>query len=151
MTWFDTQHYSQLRACDMFHSPCWGPVQVNVTHSFPAELYKCDTGAWQTCSGLCWLTLCRDTEVRCHSSAFSSKDITETDYLAGDWAVLIIQSGCLVQIYPIISTVIQSEVTVCCDSPVKGLGLWWIVVITVTLGGSRTAGDNLLSALPVTE
>lgn len=65
-----------------------GPVQADVTHNVQqllAELYKfstCET-AQQTCSGLCWwhrmtaalcwLTPCR---VRCHSSAFYSKDIT---------------------------------------------------------------------------
>ena len=129
----------------------------------PAELYKfgtCET-AQQTCSGpgwwhtltaaLRWLTPCRDIKVRCHSEAFYSKDITKTDYLARHWAFLIIQSGLLVQIDPVIFIVIWSEVTICCDSPVKGLGLWWIVVITVTLSSSHTAGDSYLSAFPPTE
>lgn len=161
------QHYTHMHA----HTHIWswhitlflvGPVQADVTHNVQqllAELYKfstCET-VQQTCSGLCWwhrmtaalcwLTPCR---VRCHSSAFYSKDITKTDYLAEDWAFLITQSGLLVQIYPIIFAVISSEVTVCCDSPVNGLGLWWIVVITMTVGGC-TAGDNSLSALPVRE
>lgn len=160
------QHYTSTHThthtSDPYTLHSVGPVQADVTHNvqqFLAELYKfstCET-VQQTCSGLCWwhrmtaalcwLTPCR---VRCHSSAFYSKDITKTDYLAEDWAFLITQSGLLVQIYPIIFAVISSEVTVCCDLPVNGLGLWWIVVITMTLGGC-TAGDNSLSALPVRE
>lgn len=54
----------------------------------------------------CWLILFRDIEVRCHSGAFHSTDITKTDYLVGDWAFLITRSACLFLIYPIIFTVI---------------------------------------------
>lgn len=54
----------------------------------------------------CWLMLFRDIEVRCHSGAFHSTDITKTDYLVGDWAFLITRSTCLFSIYPIIFTVI---------------------------------------------
>lgn len=144
----DTLHSSWWDQC----RPMWRTMCNNFLLSFTnlahARLYSrhvlvcVDDIGW-----LCWLTPCR---VRCHSSAFYSKDITKTDYLAEDWAFLITQSGLLVQIYPIIFAVISSEVTVCCDSPVNGLGLWWIVVITMTVSGC-TAGDNSLSALPVRE
>lgn len=51
-----------------------------------------------------------------------------------------------VQIYPLIFAVIQSEVPICCDSPVK-----WIRPVMDSFNNSDPAGDNDLSAFPRAE
>lgn len=143
----------------MFQSPCWDQRSQHGTQCAAVSiqplqiLARCDWHVLVSAADILWLLRCAVSRSAgtLKSDAIVAHFTRKTDYLAGDWAFLIIQSACLFQMY---------SVTFHCNQ-IWGHWLLWPTWNRIrplmdccnkcNPGSRLTAGDNCLSALSMTQ